>query len=415
MQAQQERLKQRSSQRLTGAVGDRRARDARRTARPCIPRSRVRATTSAATSTCRRAAASACTSRRHGTFPLHHEQPAARRRPSGSSRAARSAYASTVWSSIVADPSADQPVPGLPAAGGAAALAAGDGNTRVPRPDPGAAGTGRRRAHEPVLRRLLPRRSSTDGQGIEAREHTAQVRPEVREEREDEFRTGEAAGAVLLADDGARRRHRRAERRQPAQRAADAGQLRAALRPRGPQRPAGAGVHVLLDAGTATTSTSSAAPSGWSPDRSRRRSSTSPTRTSSARTCTRSGCAETGARLGSSLTDILEVEGDQPTPRAARRHRERRSESEQARERTREARAEPRARDDRQRARASRLVERRPGSTRARRRRRRARTACDRWRGLYRSALATIDTQTAIITDASRSRAGQESGQAAPP
>ena len=51
---------------------------------------------------------------------------------------------------------------------------------------------------------------------------------------------------LLLADDGAGRRHRRAQRRQHAQRPADAGQLRPAQRPRRPQRPAGPGLHLLL-------------------------------------------------------------------------------------------------------------------------------------------------------------------------
>ena len=67
--------------------------------------------------------------------------------------------------------------------------------------------------------------------GLVAREHTAQVDPQVREEREEEFRTGRAQAAVLLADHGARRRHRRAQRGVDAQRPADPGELRAALRP----------------------------------------------------------------------------------------------------------------------------------------------------------------------------------------
>ena len=54
-----------------------------------------------------------------------------------------------------------------------------------------------------------------------------------------------AEAAVLLADDGARRRHRRPQRRRHAQRPADARQLRAALRPRRPVRPARPGHHLL--------------------------------------------------------------------------------------------------------------------------------------------------------------------------
>ena len=46
------------------------------------------------------------------------------------------------------------------------------------------------------------------------------------------------------------------------------------------------------------------------------------------------------------------------------------------------------------------------------RRCRRAGRACDRWRGLFRSAQATIDIQTAIIKDASRSEPDKKSRQA---
>ena len=53
--------------------------------------------------------------------------------------------------------------------------------------------------------------------------------------------------------------------------------------------------------------------SGWSPARSRRRGSTSPTRTSSAPTSTPSGSPRPASRLGRSLTDVLDVDGDDPT------------------------------------------------------------------------------------------------------
>ena len=55
-----------------------------------------------------------------------------------------------------------------------------------------------------------------------------------------------AAGAVLLADDGARRGHRRAQCGAHAQRASHPGQLCATLWPRRPRGPARAGHHVLL-------------------------------------------------------------------------------------------------------------------------------------------------------------------------
>ena len=66
--------------------------------------------------------------------------------------------------------------------------------------------------------------------GLRAKEHTAQVPPAERQEREGEFSDGSAAGPVLLADHGTRGGHQRAERRRAAQRAADAGQLRPAGR-----------------------------------------------------------------------------------------------------------------------------------------------------------------------------------------
>jgi hypothetical protein len=90
--------------------------------------------------------------------------------------------------------------------------------------------------------------------GFEAREHTAQVDGERRAIREKRFRYGEKEreeltaedkrlreigeaeplppGPVLLADDGARRRHLGPQRRAHAQRAAHARELRAAERSR---------------------------------------------------------------------------------------------------------------------------------------------------------------------------------------
>ena len=80
---------------------------------------------------------------------------------------------------------------------------------------------------------------------LEAREHTAQVTSEDRQEPRGAIPGGRAASAVLLPDHGARRRHRPAQPRQPAQRPAHPGQLRATQRARGPRRTAGAGLHLL--------------------------------------------------------------------------------------------------------------------------------------------------------------------------
>ena len=83
--------------------------------------------------------------------------------------------------------------------------------------------------------------------GLRAKEHTAQVPPAERQERERGVQRGRAAGPVLLADHGTRGGHQRAERRRAAQRAADAGELRAAGRPRGTIRAARAGGDLLRD------------------------------------------------------------------------------------------------------------------------------------------------------------------------
>ena len=83
--------------------------------------------------------------------------------------------------------------------------------------------------------------------GLRAKEHTAQVPPLDRQERESRVQRGDAAGAVLLADDGTRRRHQRPERRRPAERAAHPGELRAARRAGRPFRAARAGRHLLRD------------------------------------------------------------------------------------------------------------------------------------------------------------------------
>ena len=62
---------------------------------------------------------------------------------------------------------------------------------------------------------------------------------------------GSFAGSLLLADDGAWRRHLGAERGLSAQRAADPGQLCAAVRPSGTVRPGGSGGDLLRGAGPA--------------------------------------------------------------------------------------------------------------------------------------------------------------------
>ena len=80
---------------------------------------------------------------------------------------------------------------------------------------------------------------------LEAREHTAQVASEDRQEREERFRTGDlpllfCSPTMELGVDIAE-----LEPRQPAQCSADPGQLRAAQRPSRARRATGAGLHLL--------------------------------------------------------------------------------------------------------------------------------------------------------------------------
>ncbi len=143
------------------------------------------------------------------------------------------------------EPESKEDVPGYQVPASAMRWVAGDGTAvvhdpiRVPAPT-----GGRRRPNQFFLD--FYRNVAADGQGLEAREHTAQVPYARTGGARGAIPDGEAADPVLLADDGARRRHRQPERRQHAQRPADAGELRAAQRPRRPQRPARARLHLLL-------------------------------------------------------------------------------------------------------------------------------------------------------------------------
>ena len=125
--------------------------------------------------------------------------------------------------------------------------------------------------------------------GCSAREHTAQVPSDERQEREEPLPQGRAAAALLLAHHGAGRRHRPTQRGQHAQRAAHAGQLRPAQRPRRAQRPAGPGLHLLHHRQPPRPVFLQAAAGRWCPARSRRRASTWPTRTWCAPTSMPSG------------------------------------------------------------------------------------------------------------------------------
>ena len=112
--------------------------------------------------------------------------------------------------------------------------------------------------------------------------------------------------------------------------------------------------------------------------------------------------AETGQSLGKSLPDVLDVEGDEPTL-ALKSSVKASIEASQPRERaqTRAAAVLAAMNDDLSDAEwwdetwLDRVLARAPESFDL---------ACERWRDLYRSARQTIETQTAVITDATKSR-----------
>ena len=130
--------------------------------------------------------------RRHGTFPLHQRPAVARRRPSGSSPTCSRRCASAGWSRSVAEPRSR--AAGARATSCQAAqllLARRRRHARLPRPDPRAAGAGRTAAARTRSSSTSTETIADGGQGIEAREHTAQVPPEEREEREERVPHGE--------------------------------------------------------------------------------------------------------------------------------------------------------------------------------------------------------------------------------
>ena len=99
-------------------------------------------------------------------------------------------------------------------------------------------------AGQPVLRPPLPGRRGNPGRADRPRAHRP-GRPGHPREARGGLPRRRAEAAVLLADHGARRGHRRAERGLHAERAAHPGELRPALRPGRPVRPARPGHHLL--------------------------------------------------------------------------------------------------------------------------------------------------------------------------
>ena len=276
----------------------------RRTAAPAraiaLPRPRTRAATEPRRPLrLRRAAASASTCAGRGTFPacparLKRRRPtaiirdllerAARRRPG---RAGRRAAATRTMPGYQLTASAMR---WWAAATGRAPY---HDPLRVPSRPEAAAAT------NPFFVDFYRRRRATSCAGLEAREHTAQVPPEEREDREERVPARRTLPVLYcsptmeLGVDIAE-----PQRRQHAQRPADAGELRPAVRPRRPLRPAGARLHLLLGRQRARpVLLPPPRPDGRRLGRSRR-ASTSPTRSSSAPTSTPSGSPRPASRLG---------------------------------------------------------------------------------------------------------------------
>ena len=158
---------------------------------------------------------------------------------------------------------------------------------------PGPAAQDRRSRGRRTGQRVLPRPVRAHRQRT-ARAHRPRAhRPGARRDppgaREPEFRDAQAALALLLANDGAGRGHRRTQRGRHAQRSANARQLRPAVGPGRARRAARAGHHVLLDRQRARSVLLPAIPADGGGQPSRHRAWTSPTKTLSALTSTPSG------------------------------------------------------------------------------------------------------------------------------
>jgi ATP-dependent helicase YprA (DUF1998 family) len=338
--------------------------------------------------------------RRHGTFPLHQHQLSlgdTERIIVGLLEALR-VYGLV---EIVSEPSADRPVPGYRLQAAQLRWLAGEGKRafhdliRVPQaPEEG----GRTNPFFVDLYRTI----ADGGQGIEAREHTAQVKPEEREEREADFRTGDLP--LLFCSP-------------TMELGVDIASLNVVNLRNVPPTPA----NYAQRSGRAGRSGQPALVytfcSSWNshdqyffrrPERMVSGQVAPPQLDLANEDLVRAHIhaiwlAETGVSLGSALTDVLDVDGEDPTLELKPSVRTQ-IETAQARDRARARAAEVLTSigDDLNDADwwsaqwLDRVIDHAAH---------RLDDACNRWRGLYRSALATIAAQTSVITDASKSLA----------
>jgi ATP-dependent helicase YprA (DUF1998 family)/very-short-patch-repair endonuclease len=335
---------------------------------------------------------------RHGTFPDYRDRLPLKER---TRIIAAVLNALRVYGLIeqVVDPSKDQPVPGFRVQAAQLIWKPGAGKhgfhdpIRVPQPPKQGKGT-----NDFFLD--LYRHVAQDGQGIEAREHTAQVMADVREEREQAFRQGKLPvlfcsptmelGVDIAALNVVNMRNVPPTPANYAQRSGRAGR---------------SGQPALVY----TFCSSMNNHDQYFFRRSDRMVSgqVAPPQLDLAnedlvRAHVHSiWLAETGANLGSSLTDVLDADGEHPTLELRENIATAIStEGANARAKVRAAAVldsigselgeihwwTPTWLDG--------VINAAPAQLDA---------ACDRWRGLYRSAHATIDVQTGIIKDASRS------------
>jgi superfamily II DNA/RNA helicase len=338
--------------------------------------------------------------RRHGTFPLHR-QPIRldeTERVIGGLIEALRRYGLI---EVVAAPRDDRAVPGFRLQAAQMRWLAGDGSSarhdpiRVPQAPAVGARTNRFFAD-------LYREIADGGQGIEAREHTAQVKPEERENREDAFRAGTLP--LLFCSP-------------TMELGVDIASLNVVNLRNVPPTPA----NYAQRSGRAGRSGQPALVytfcSSWNshdqyffrrPERMVAGQVAPPQLDLANEDLVRAHVhaiwlAESGIDLGKALTNLLDVDGEEPTLElrpGVRTDLEYAPARERARFRATGVLAaigpELEQADWYDDAWLGRVFD---GVAQ------RFDRACDRWRGLYRSALATIATQTAVVTDASKSLA----------